>query len=147
VIDHTDDVLFEFSSQGTAFYFITRRKAPSGQLMLFDAAHGDISNAREVIPASDLQLTDRNRDGVLCAKDAVYVYGHRKDASVLIRAPYDDPAHGTEIELPFAGVIADVSGDSRVPGLVFSLAGPGHPFTVYEYDPSIKRLVDARLTQ
>jgi prolyl oligopeptidase len=147
VIDHTDEVLFEFSSQGTAFYFITRRKSPSGQLMRFDAADEDISNAREILPASDLQLTDRNRDGVLCAKDALYVYGHRKNASVLIRMPYDDPSHIAEIELPFAGVIADVSGDSRTPGLVFSLTGAAHPFTVYEYDPSIKRLVDARLTQ
>lgn len=147
VIDHTDEVLFEFSSQGTAFYFISRRNAPSGHLMEFDAAHEDITSAREIFPASDLQLTDRNRDGVVCAKDALYVYGHRKGLSALIRVPYDDPAHNTEISLPFAGVIADVAGDSRTPGLVFSLSGEAHVFTVYEYDPSIKQLVDTGLTK
>jgi prolyl oligopeptidase len=145
VIDHSDDVLFEFSSRGAAFYFITRRNAASGQLMEFDAAHEDFSKAREILPASDLQLTDRNRDGVLCAKDALYAYGHRNGVSALIRVPYDDPAHRTEIELPFAGVIADVSGDSGSPGLVFSMSGKAHPFTVYEYDPSTKRVVDTRL--
>jgi prolyl oligopeptidase len=147
VIDHTDEVLFEFSSQGTAFYFITRRNAPSGHLMEFDAAHEDITSAREIFPASDLQLTDRNRDGVVCAQDALYVYGHRKSGSVLLRVPYNDPSHSTEIALPFAGVIADVAGDYRTPGLVFSLAGEEHAFTIYEYDPSIKQLVDTGLTK
>ena len=147
IIDHSDDVVFEFSSRSTTLYFISSRNVPSGQLMAFDAAHEDISSARLILPASDLQLTDRNRDGVLCARDALYVYGHRKGVSALIRVPYDDPTRKTEIALPFAGVIANVSGDSRTSGLVFSLAGDAHPLTVYEYHPSKKRVIDARLTR
>jgi hypothetical protein len=117
-------------------------------VLKFDVAHEDISNAREILPASDIQLSDRDRDGLLCAKDALYVYGHRNGISTLLRVSYDDPTHSTEvIELPFAGVIADVSGDSRSPGLVFSLSGVKHPFAVYEYDPWLKRVVDTRLVQ
>lgn len=146
IIDHTDEVLFEFSSRGNTLYFITRRNAPSGRLMELDAAREDISSAREILPASDLQLANRNRDGVLCAKDAIYVYGQRKRISSLVRVPYEDPAHSVEIALPFAGVIADVSGDSLTSGLLFSLAGDAHPLTVYEYDPSGNRVVDTQLT-
>ncbi len=148
IIDHTDDVIFNFSNRASDLYFITRRNSPSGQVLKFDVAHEDISNAREILPASDIQLSDRDRDGLLCAKDALYVYGHRNGISTLLRVSYDDPTHSTEvIELPFAGVIADVSGDSRSPGLVFSLSGVKHPFAVYEYDPWLKRVVDTRLVQ
>jgi prolyl oligopeptidase len=148
IIDHTDDVIFNFSTRASALYFITQRNSPSGQLMELDVAHEDVANARELLPASDVQLSDRDRDGVLCAKDALYVYGHRNGISTLLRVSYDDPTQSAEvIKLPFAGVIANVTGDFRTPGVVFSLSGLEHPFAVYEYDPSLKMVVDTRLVQ
>jgi len=146
IIDHTDEVLFELSSRENTLYFITRRNAPGGRLMELDASREDISSAREILPPSDLQLADRNRDGVVCAKDALYVYGRRKGVSALVRVPYEVPARSVEIALPFVAVVTDVSGDSLTSGLLSSLVGDSHPMTVYEYDPSGDRVVDTKLT-
>ena len=145
VINHKDEAMFEFTFNGSTIYFITKKDAPDGRLMAFDMAKEDIAHARQIVPQSDLVLSNRDEDGVAGGSDALYVYGRRNGASVVLRIPYNDPAAKEEIKLPAPGTISDVSSDYRTPGFVFTLGADKQPSTTYTYDPAKKRFIDTHL--
>lgn len=126
-------------------YFIARKDSPNGHLMTFDIASQDISRAREIVPQSDLVLSNRNEDGVVGAADALYTYGRRGGGSVVLRIPYNNPGSREEIKLPASGVISDLSADYREPGFVFTLAADNSPSITYIYDPEKKQFIDTHL--
>jgi protease II len=136
IADHKDDVLFEFATRKTVFYYVTTSQTPNGRVMAFDAANEDISKAQEILPQSDIDLAKRDRCGVIAALDALYVYGIRKGTPVVIRIPYDDFRNKSEIPLPAKGSLSDVAGDYRAQGFVFTLSSRFRPASVFRYNPS-----------
>jgi prolyl oligopeptidase len=144
VASHQDGVL-DFASKGTTVYVMSKAKSLNGHIVAFDAAKEDITDAREILPESDLILTSLGDSGIAAAKDALYVYGHRNGTSVVVRVPYDPPSKKEEIHLPFSGSLFGVSADYRVPGFLFSMEGWTKPSAIYRYDPIAGRAVDTRL--
>lgn len=145
IADHKDNILFEFATRESMFFYVTTTQAPNGRVMAFDAAKQDVAKAREILPQSDLVLSNRDACGVVGAHDALYVYGLRKGAPVVVRIPYDDPSKKEEILLPANGSLSDVAADYRVPGFVFTLSNKSQPSLFYKYDPGKKTSVQAHL--
>ena len=144
VVRHEDGLL-DFVSKGSTVYVLTKTGAPNGRIVRFDASKQDFSQSEEIRRESDLVLSASGSSGLAGAQDALYAYGIRAGASVVIRIPYDAPMHSEEIALPFAGSVSNMTADYRVAGFTCSLAAWTKPKTVMSYDPDTKRLKDTGL--
>lgn len=141
---HEDGIL-DFAAKGSTVYILTKTGAPNGRIVRFDASSEDLSQSKEVRQESDVILTASGSGGLAGAQDALYAYGIRNGAAVVIRIPYDNPMRSEEIPLPFAGSVFDMNADYRVPGFTCSLQGWTKPTTFVSYDPGTKRLKDSGL--
>jgi protease II len=61
IADHKDDILFEFATRQSQFFYVTTAQVPNGRVMSFDVSKEDVSNAVEILPQSDLVLSDSPR--------------------------------------------------------------------------------------
>jgi prolyl oligopeptidase len=141
---HEDGIL-DFAARGSTVYVLTKTGAPNGRIVRFDAGSQDFSHGEQVRQESDVILTAGGGGGLAAGQDALYAYGIRNGASVVIRMPYDNPMHSEEIPLPFTGSVFDMNADYRVAGFTCSLQGWTKPTTFVSYDPGTKRLNDSGL--
>jgi prolyl oligopeptidase len=86
IAQHEDGVL-DLASKGTMLYVLTKRGAPNGRIVRFDASTQDFSHSEEVRRESDLIFTATGSGGIAGADDALYAYGIRNGASVVVRIP------------------------------------------------------------
>lgn len=144
IVRHEDGLL-DYAAKGSILYLLTKTGAPSGRIVRFDASRQEFSQAEEIQRESDLILTALGSSGVAAAQDALYAYGIRNGASVVIRIPYDYPMRSEEIPLSFGGSVSGLNADYRVAGFTCLLDGWTKPAALVSYDPGTKQLKDSGL--
>jgi prolyl oligopeptidase len=148
VVEHTD-LVRDLQVHGTLAFCMTKggKSGPSGngQVLSFDLAKQSFADARVIVPESNLILSARDGSGLAPASDALYVYGFRDVAGVILRVPYDKVSRQAELPLPFKGTVAAVVTEDRRPGAIFPLEGWTTPRLWYAYSPQTHRFTDTGL--
>lgn len=125
----TSDQVAEMAVHGDRLYALTSLDAPNYRIVSLDARTGTLARAREVVPASDLVLTD-----IAGARDALYVVALDRGLHRLFRVPWAT-GRRDEVALPFEGSVRRLVADPRRAGLIFRIEGWTHEPTWYEFVP------------
>ncbi|GAA6615295.1 hypothetical protein NUACC26_010860 [Scytonema sp. NUACC26] len=123
----------------------TSASAPRYKIVKTSLKNPDISKAELVLAQSDKTINN-----IFAATDALYVLMDGNAIDKVIRIPYSGAA--TELELPFDGIVdffandARLSkNDSRVEGIVLTMASWTRSNSIYEYNAKTERFVEILL--
>ncbi|KAF3888211.1 MULTISPECIES: prolyl oligopeptidase family serine peptidase [Nostocales] len=144
VCDISDEVLI-FEVHGEELYLVTHKNAPRYKIVKTSLENPELSKAELVLAQSD-----RTANNIFAATDALYVLMDGGGSDKVIRIPYGGTA--TELELPFDGTV-DFFGndarlsknDSRVDGILLTMASWTRSNSIYEYNPKTKTFVEILL--
>jgi prolyl oligopeptidase len=84
-------------------------------------------------------------NGLVAAKDALYVRKMNGGNSELFRLEYTPNAKQQQVALPFVGDMDGLVSDPRLPGAVFSLGGWIRFGGYFAFQPSLGKVVDTGL--
>jgi prolyl oligopeptidase len=134
----TADDVTGFDASPDTIYLQTHKDAPTFKVLSLPLG-GSLAKAHTLIAARP----DRVIESVHWAKDALYVAARAGLNGKLLRA---DP-HGkvTELTLPFAGTVDEVSTDPLLPGAIVALNGWVHPPAHYRYDPAERTFAELKI--
>ncbi|MFZ0032678.1 MAG: prolyl oligopeptidase family serine peptidase [Candidatus Cybelea sp.] len=143
IVRTTDDVT-DFDVKGSTIYLVTHKDAPTFKIVATSLDSPDIGSTRTVV-APSAQIVQQL--GV--AADGLYVLSRKGGFGEIARislAPDGAPGASNSIATPFAGSIAGLSTDPRVPGAAFSLTGWTHSLLWYAVDAN-GTVTDTRLKE
>jgi prolyl oligopeptidase len=139
VVDTADEVT-DSALIGNQLYLLSHKGAPRFKVLRIDLDAPDVAHAALVVPASDSVIT-----GLVAAQDALYVRRMNGSTSDLVRVAYAPGAKPAAVPLPFAGDIASLAADVRVPGVIYEASAWTFFGGFYAYDPRTRKVADTRL--
>lgn len=126
---------------GDFAFLRTHRDSTRSSILRADLRTPGLAGAVTVLPASELVVNE-----IAAARDALYV--ERRDGAVkrLVRVPYTSRKGGVEeVELPFAGSLALVSADTRIPGILLEMSSWDRAIELYRFDPTSRQVTSTGL--
>ncbi len=142
VAEHADNVL-HLEIHGAQIYCMI--KAGNGRVMSFDPTKATFAQARVVVPESSLILSAGDGTGLSAALDALYVYGFRDAASVVLRVPYEQEKSQAEVSLPIRGTVNAVTTEVRRSGATVFMEGWTTSPLAYAYSAKTHHFKDTGL--
>lgn len=143
IVDFDDEVsAYDANSaivHGDDLYLLTYKNATRYKVVKTSLKNPDLNNAKTVIKASEAVLTN-----LVAASDALYVQQNDGGIGQLLRVDYKTNSIET-LNLPYNGVISDLTADPRQSGVIFRLHSWVKAPTLTAYDSNKKVITDTKL--
>ncbi len=139
-----DDEIGAYSSDsavvhGDDLYLLTYKNAARYKVVKTSLKNPDLASAKTVIEASEAVVTN-----LAAAHDALYVQQNDGGIGQLLRVDYRTNSV-EKLNLPFNGVISDLTVDPRETGVNFGLHSWVRSLTLFAYDSNKKSIADTKL--
>jgi prolyl oligopeptidase len=139
VTDTADDVT-DLAVQGDALFLLSHKGASRFKVLKTSLSKPDLATAEVVVAPGESVV-----NGLVAAKDALYVRKMNGGNSELFRLEYTPNAKQQQVALPFVGDMDGLVSDPRLPGAVFSLGGWIRFGGYFAFEPSLGKVVDTGL--
>ena len=139
VTDTADDVT-DLAAQGDALFLLSHKGASRFKVLKTSLSKPDLVTAEVVVAPGESVV-----NGLVAAKDALYVRKMNGGNSELFRLAYTPNATPQQVALPFVGDMDGLVSDPRLPGAVFSLGGWIRFGGYFAFEPSLGKVVDTGL--
>jgi prolyl oligopeptidase len=139
-----DDRVGAYSANSTVvhgddLYLLTFKNALRYKVVKRNLKNPNSGNAKTVIEASEAVSTN-----LVPTRDALYVQQNDGGIGRLLRIDYKTNAI-EKLNLPYDGVISDLTGDPREPGVIFGMHSWVKSLTYFAYDSAKKTIADTKL--
>jgi prolyl oligopeptidase len=141
ILESFDDDIHIIDNIGDKLLLYTNRKAPNGRVIMFDPAHPDEKNWKDILPEKKEVL-----DGISSAGGKLFAV-YTKDVSHRVFVYDLDGKNEYEIKLPVLGKVEGFSGEKQDRFTFFTLTSFTYPSTVYKYDISAKTFSEYQKTE
>lgn len=126
-------------ANGDDLYLLTYKAAAHYKLIKTSLSNPDPEKAITIVGARESVLTN-----LVAAKDALYVQQNDGGISQLLRVDYKTNSV-EKLAMPYAGIITDLTADTRETGLIFGMHSWVKSSTLFAYDPAKKTMTDTKL--
>lgn len=125
-----EDHIRQLDVHDNDIYFMSNRGSPHGEVVRASLQTGDFAHGKVVFPEGKLFVRH-----LAIAEDALYLGASDGGITKLLRVPF---THGklSEVPLPFAGSIDEISSREETPGILFSMQSWTHPIAFFRYLPT-----------
>lgn len=149
-----DDKVQDVALHGSTLYLLSSKDASNGRVLALDLDKADAraADARVLVPESaDAVINSVGADGLVAARDALYLRRMKQGVDDIVRIAYLDkkagtpPAEPQPLNMPFSGSSPWIAADPHTDGLVFVLQDWTHPRIAYRQWPGAAKPVDLKL--
>ncbi|MGH8081176.1 MAG: prolyl oligopeptidase family serine peptidase [Lysobacter sp.] len=147
-----DDKVQDVVLRGSTLYLLSSKDASNGRVLALDLNKPDAraADARVLVPeAQDAVINSVGSNGLVGARDALYLRRMKQGVDDIVRVAYSDAdktqAAPQALTMPFSGSSPWIDGDPASDGLVFVLQGWTRPRMAYRYRPGDAAPVDLKL--
>jgi prolyl oligopeptidase len=115
---------------GSMLYLLMQKGSPNRRLIAIDLDHPDISQAKTLLPESEVVL-----EGVYAAEDALYILKRVGVGFALYRQGYESSRRPQQIQLPYNGSVLTVDANPLNSGVLFVMGSWTKAQNAFIYDP------------
>ncbi|MBC8152295.1 MAG: prolyl oligopeptidase family serine peptidase, partial [Bacteroidetes bacterium] len=143
----SDDIT-DAAVHGDDLYLVTHKNTPRYKVIRTSLKNPNLAKATVVVPAGEAVISGSYMAGegaLHLAQDALYVQQLDGGLGRIRRIPFRKSEKESYVVLPFDGTLADVTADSRVPGLLFSLTSWTKAARPFAWNPATRHADDPGL--
>ncbi|WP_128546704.1 prolyl oligopeptidase family serine peptidase [Larkinella soli] len=133
---------------GNDLYLVTHLNTPRYKVIRTNIHSPNVATATVVVPPGDAVIGSSNMagaDALHIAEDALYVQQLNGGLGQIQRIPFQKNEKSSIVKLPFDGTLTEVQADSRVSGLLFSLASWTKAPRFFAWSSALRRSDDLGL--
>lgn len=141
ILETFDDDIYIVDNVGDKLLLYTNRKAPNRRVILFDPAHPEEKNWKDILPEKKEVL-----DGVTTVGGKLFAV-YTKDVSHRVFVYDLDGKNEHEIKLPVLGKVEGFSGEKQDKFTFFTVTSFTYPSVVYKYDIAARTFSEYQKTE